>query len=720
MGPHRFTDILAFAGALTILASLGSCGAPEPSRPTRECTSLIWAFPGSADAEVRVLTSFDGWATPGRLMTRYDDGWHLLELDAPPGEHGYLVVDGGIRRLDKFNPLTTYRGAEEVSLLLAPDCSAPALRVDAIEADASGALTARATLLARPGGAALDPATVTAKIEGGPALDVARASADDGSIELRAKGLPRGKHTVVIEAADADGRAADPARAVAWVDPAMRRWEDGVLYQIVVDRFRGDGGVPLAPPLTPGSRAGGTLGGVRAEIERGTFRDLGVTALWLSPVYTNPAEPREGNGGHMFEGYHGYWPLDPRGVDDRIGGAEALTDLVRAAHAEGMAVLFDLVPNHVYELSPRFVDHAADGWFHDGPDSCVCGSPGCEWSKRIQTCWFAPYLPDVRWQHPDAMKMGVEDALWWVRKFDADGVRIDAVPMMPRAATRRFAAALRADAFPSRSSFILGEVFTAGGSNGIAEVRYHLGPYGLDSAFDFPLMWAIREAVAHGTGGFDVIEATLMEEEVALAGSGVLLGRILGNHDTTRFLSEAAGDAAGDPWSTPPAQPDSAEPYTRHLMALALIMSLPGLPTLYYGDEIGLAGGSDPDSRRVMPDEASLSVHQQGLLAVTRRLGRLRACAPALREGDRIPLVATAHTYGFVRSSSDSAPVIALFSTASEPASIPLFSTAVSPGVYADALTGDEVSVGVNGAPASVTIDPLSFKILIPAGSPCL
>src|SRR5262245_66292238 len=92
----------------------------------------------------------------------------------------------------------------------------------------------------------------------------------------------------------------------------------------MIDRFRGDGGAPLDPPVTPGSRAGGTLDGVLAEIEKGTFESLGVTALWLSPVYQGPDELREGRDGQLYEGYHGYWPLESREVESRIGGAPAL------------------------------------------------------------------------------------------------------------------------------------------------------------------------------------------------------------------------------------------------------------------------------------------------------------------------------------------------------------------------------------------------------------
>jgi glycosidase len=197
------------------------------------------------------------------------------------------------------------------------------------------------------------------------------------------------------------------------------------------------------------------------------------------------------------------------------------------------------------------------------------------------------------------------------------------------------------------------------------------------------------------------------------------MSRIIGNHDTTRFLSEANGDAWNDPWKAPPVQPSDPAVHARHRMAIGLLLTLPGMPTMYYGDEVALAGASDPDSRRVMPSISGLSAEQEATLNVARRLGKLRACSKALRRGDRILLAATPHTYGFARDATDGSPVLALFSTADEPASIPVFETAAPAGIYIDVLTGAEVPVGVAGSPAAVDVAPNAFRVLVPASSPC-
>ncbi len=699
-----------------LAAGLAACGG-EPY-PVVQCQQVVWARPASAADDIRVVGSWDGWQTPGtETEPAAQAGWVGALLSLPPGEYGYQVVVNGAPELDPYEPLTTFHGDEEVSLLVAPDCRVPALSLDTATADASGALSLAGTFLAREGGPALAPASVRVTVDGAPARGAhVSATPGTGKLTVSAAGLAAGKHAVVVDAADADGAAAPAAHAAVWVKPAAETWSDAVLYQIVTDRYRGDGGAVLAPPATPGARAGGTLAGVTAEIEKGTFEALGVTALWISPAYTNPEGFLPTGGGHVAEGYHGYWPLEEREVDPHIGGEAALDALIAAAHARGLRVLFDLVPHHVYEKNPRYLEHEHDGYFNDGPGWCVCGEPGCDWGSHILTCWFDTYLPDVRFQDSAAMDLGVQDALFWMQRFDADGVRIDAVPMVPRAATRRIVSALRDSVAPRGALFSVGEDFTGGGLGGIDSIKYFLGPDGLDSAFDFPLMWALRDAIATGAGGFDEVEETLAETESALLGSGSIMARMLDNHDTARFISVANGDGGNDPWVSPPPQPTSDAVYARQRMALALVLTLPGVPVLYYGDEVGLAGANDPDARRVMPDPATLSAEQERTLALTQKLGALRRCLPALRAGARVPLWADADTYAFARDAGDGAPALALFSTAPTAAMITVPGGVVPDGAYVDVLSGATVTLAGGGV---IPVDPLTARILVPARSPC-
>jgi glycosidase len=651
-----------------------------------------------------VIGSWNAWALPGFSLLPQRDGSRALTLALAPGDYGYQLVEKGVPRLDARNAQSTFHGDVEVSLAVVEDCSAPALRIDASSAEG-----VRGVFLTAHGGASLDPASLTAIDGAGAALKVLAASAADGSFSFDAKGLSPGKHTFSLGAKDVDGRAAEPAHALVWVKPRAATWSDGVLYQIMIDRFRGDGGGVLSSPKTPGSWAGGTLDGVRAEIEKGTFEELGVTALWLSPVYRNPEGTFPGSGGHEYEAYHGYWPADDRAVDPHFGGDAALRGVIAAAHARGLRVILDFVPNHVHESNPRYLEHAADGWFNNGPTHCVCGAPACVWGDA---CWFAPYLPDVRYQSAGAQNASLDDVRFWIQGFDADGIRIDAVPLMPRAATRRMTAALHATAAPRGELFSIGEVFTGPGPGGLDLIRPYLGPDGLDSAFDFPLMWALRDAVATDRAGFEVVEAALANAEVSLTGSGAVLGRMLDNHDTSRFLSESDGTGANDPWSDPAPQPVDPTRYARLRMGLGLLMTSPGLPVIYYGDEVGLAGASDPDSRRVMPALESLSVEQAAVRATVKRLGALRACSKALRAGRRVPLVATVDSYAHLRDAGSGEVAIALFSRAGAAVTLPAGS--VPAGDYVDAMSGESVSVA-----GAIVMSELGFRVLVPASSPC-
>jgi glycosidase len=665
--------------------------------------------------EVSVAGSFTGWA-PILQPAPYDERWRLLRVQLPPGEHGYeLVRPSGERLLDPLNPLTTFRDegdGDEVSLLLVPDCAEPKILVDEVAVDADGELRVDARFLAAGSGAELDPASVRGTTDLGAEAGVGETDPPTGALSLGGT-LPVGKTTLFVDASDVDGVAARTERVVAWHERAMPAWRDGVLYQIMIDRYRGDGGAALDPPPTPGSRAGGTLDGITSALEDGTLESLGVTGLWLSPVYLVPDEAREGRDGRMYEGYHGYWPVESRRVDPRIGGEEALDRLVAAAHARGISIILDIVPNHVYETNPLLDEHPE--WYR--PESCVCGDAGCDWGTEALSCLFVPYLPDVKLEHPAALANAVDEARFWTERFDLDGVRVDAVPMIPRAALRRIAEGLRDRVSPRASMLVLGEVFTGPGRGGVEQIAAFLGPASLDSAFDFPLMWALHGAVARGTGSFAEVEDVIAYAEERFRGSGALLARMLDNHDVPRFMSVATGEGAVDPWTDPPAQPSEDEPYDRMELGFAAIFTLPGMPLVYYGDEIGLTGANDPDNRRVMPTEAALSERQRALRDRVASLSRLRRCAPALRSDAREARVVEARRYAYARG--DASTGHALVALSAEPAATEL----VVPGpleasTWVDALTGERFAAGQDGL--SVPLARLGYRVLLPEGDACL
>jgi glycosidase len=150
-------------------------------------------------------------------------------------------------------------------------------------------------------------------------------------------------------------------------------------------------------------------------------------------------------------------------------------------------------------------------------------------------------------------------------------------------------------------------------------------------------------------------------------------------------------------------------------MALAFVLTLPGLPVLYYGDELAMAGAGDPDSRRVMPDASAITSAQSDVRAVVARLGKLRQCSNAIRKGERLPIVVGPDMYAYMRDAGDGDPVVVMF--ARKAASVPVPMGAVAAGQYVDLFTGESFGLGQG---ESIPLNGLSYRVLLREGSVCL
>ena len=387
--------------------------------------------------------------------------------------------------------------------------------------------------------------------------------------------------------------------------------------------------------------------------------------------------------------------------------------LIATAHAHDMRVLFDVVPNQVHEQHPYAQEHLNGGWFNHPDGTCICGE-SCDWATHIIDCWFVPYLPDLDWRNQAVADQVTSDVLWWIDRFDGDGIRIDAVPMMWRAATRRIVSAIR-DKYdhPSHSYFMLGENFV--GEDDFDLLKYELGPYGLDSEFHFPLMWAIRGAIADETQPMSTIDSTVSAGISDWAGSGATMTTMIGNHDVDRFATESNGDGNVDGWTPAVQPPPGSDVYAKQVMALGAVFALPGAPVVYYGDEVALVGHVDPDSRHVMPADADLNSAQVATRASLQALAKTRACSAALRRGTYRLLYTDAESLVFARelAGADTAIAVLFRHTSTLSASLP----GIAAGTWVDALGGSAVSPSpelTNLAGA-----PLSLQLLFPEGSSC-
>ncbi|MBX3230530.1 MAG: hypothetical protein KIT84_02645 [Labilithrix sp.] len=699
------------AAAVTLfLAVAAACSSEDAPRSSnvRECGLVVWHKPVSPSAHVEVVGDWDGWKRPGRAPSVRPDGWRVTAIDTSPGEHAYAIIEDGVWLTNRSEPMTGTHDGREVTVATAAACETPALRVDSVETNAAGDANVRLTFLSAKNGARVEAASVVAKARDGSELRADAVDPATGKIGFALRGLARGKYTYTIEARSADGRVAEDARATVWIDGTNEPWDprDAIVYQVVLDRFR-DGSGALKTPATPSARAGGNLAGVRAALDAGELEAMGVSALWLSPLYTNPEGEFLGKDGRSYSSYHGYWPIDPRGIDPRVATEAELDDFMAAAHARGVRVLFDVVPNHVHEQHPWTREHPE--WFANG---CICGEGACDWGANIKTCSFAPYLPDMDWNNGAAAKAGSDAVLWWFDRWNADGIRIDAVPMTPRSATRRVAtAARRRYEHPGNHLYVIGENFVGPGN--YQSLRYDLGPYGLDGSFHFPLMWTLRNAIAYESAPLSAIEASFLEGEATWEGADAVMGLFIGNHDVSRFATESAGNADGDTWISPP-QPVDPLVYAKQRLALAAVLTMPGAPVLYYGDEVGLAGRSDPDCRRVMPAEGELLPEQIETRALTRKLGVTRSCSRALRRGKLTTLLSDAERFVFARTTEDETAIVVLTRRPTTPVEVAL--PAGSPTDLVEALSGKPLDATVLTVPP----DPFAVKLYISAATQCV
>lgn len=689
-------------GAMALSALVaGACQpAEEASALQRDCTLRVSFDPGPLGGTPTLRLQPSAGAPREVPMSRAGDAWEAAVRDLPPGPVQYHVEVAGQVFLDQGNPLSRQRpDGVEVSYAEIADCSAGAWAL-AGRVDRPDGVRFTLRLLRAATNATLDLASVEARLDG---RTVQPALTWPDALTFDFEGLTAGKHHFTLTALDETGAPVERFEAPFWSAPGEAfRWEDALVYQIVVDRFAAERPFTDEARARPlGRRIGGTLNGVRRVLEEGYFEDLGVNVLWLSPLYDNPEDLRVGREGGeaRYVGYHGYWPAADRAVEPAFGTESDLDALVAAAHARGLRVIMDAVLNHVDETHP--LAREKPEWFRQ--PACICGEAACPWSTHIDSCWFTPYLPDVDWRAPGALDHQVENARWWMARFDLDGLRLDAVPMMPRLVTRQVVDVVgrRFEGLRERQ-MLLGETYTA--ADGHDLIRWSLGPDGLDSQFDFPVMWTLRETLASQALPLTSLAETITRSAAAWYGSSAVMAVMVGNHDVPRFTSAVA--------------PADADPLRRLRLAQAAVHALPGMPILYYGDEIGLAGAYDPANRAPMRFAADWSPAERALQRETARLGRLRACQPSLRRGDLRLLGADEDTIAWVRGADDERPAVFVLNRADDPRTLTL-ALGPSPPRLVPAYGAAEVRDTARGR-LEIELGPETAAVLVREGDPCV
>jgi cyclomaltodextrinase / maltogenic alpha-amylase / neopullulanase len=441
------------------------------------------------------------------------------------------------------------------------------------------------------------------------------------------------------------------------VDGKTFEWFDGILYSLMIDRFydaNKSNDIPVVhDSLFPKvNYMGGDFEGVTKKINEGYFDSLGVNTIWLSPVVDNPDSAfREYLAPHRwFSGYHGYWPVSPDKVEEKFGTFDDLKNLISTAHKHNIKILLDYVSHHVHKDHPFFRDHK--DWF--GKLELPDGRLNLRlWDDQRLTTWFEPFLPSFDFIHSDkAVDVISDNALWWITETGADGLRHDAVKHVPnrfwRTLTRKIKSEIKN---PSNGAiYQIGETY---GNYDLVSSYVNNGQ--LNSQFNFELFNTALNVFIDPKSSFKDLDREL-NKTADVYGSLHLMGNIMDNHDKNRFMAYADGaldlsqqNSIEIGWSNPP-EVHNPYNYKKAELFYAYMFSIPGLPVVYYGDEFGMTGASDPDNRRMMRFGNQLTGDEQKMLKVTKQIIKTRDNNTALRYGDFYTLLAEDNIYAFIRS----------------------------------------------------------------------
>ena len=451
----------------------------------------------------------------------------------------------------------------------------------------------------------------------------------------------------------------DVPRNAEWVLP---KWTQGATcYEVFVRSFKDSDGDGI-----------GDIKGLVSKLDYindgnpRTTRDLGARCIWLMPIAESPS-------------YHGYDVSDYYRIEHDYGTNDDFKQLVAEAHRRGIKIVIDMVLNHASSQHPYFLEALRDTtsqyrhWFRWSPTKPAELNPWgySNWHKSpASNEWyygfFDSHMPDLNYDYPPVREEAKKVATFWLREMQVDGFRLDAIPYLveekgkinhttgTHAFLREYAAHVHA---VNPESFTVGEV-----SDSTKEMLSYY-PDQLDSHFAFELADSIISAVRNGSARALLPPILRLQREIPVG----RYSPFLSNHDQPRTMTKLGGDAA------------------RARVAAVLLMTMPGTPFVYYGEEIGMVGDKpDPRLRTPMqwdrshaagftkgkpweplqPDSTRTTVAAQdhlssSLLNLYRRLIRLRDSSTTLAVGALVPLTSSSDAVAaYVRRDGDHAVLV--------------------------------------------------------------
>ncbi len=646
--------------------------------------------PAGSPQMVYVVGTFNHWDKTANPLTKQPDGktW-TGSIAVEPGIYQYLfVVDGKQWLPDPAAPRVLDPNANANSILTVPP--AEFLRVPGRVGDGRITLTAIRHRTTRADIGRIDDARIWLALRtrrndvqrcelvvrgAHRAVPLRRYDSDAFYDYWRAPVAARHLLQYVFHIVDGPTRVVYGPRGVekarrtaAWFTlnpasyPVLKTpdWlRDSVFYQIFPDRFangnpRNDGAYTLPWGAKPDHihRFGGDLAGVAQHLAY--LRALGVNAIYFNPIFAT-------------ESNHGYDTTDYARIDARLGTNRQFKELVRSLHGLGWHVILDGV---FHSTSVQF------GPFRDlrekGPASRYAA---WYFPKRFplevregQTtygCWFGVYtLPRLNTGNPQVRRFLLGVAQGWIRSAHIDGWRLDSADELDHGFWKELRGAVKAE---NPQAYLLGEIWT--------DAHEWLQGDEFDSVMNYRWRTAALDFFVHRkTSPTQFATAIERIRDDYPSSANRIMFNLLGSHDTERLRTLCRGDRGA------------------HHQAVLFQITYPGVPCIYYGDEVGLEGGRDPDDRRCMPwDPAKWD---RKTLAFYRKAIALRKSHPALRRGSfHVVLTDDAQgVFGFQRTLG-SDRLLVLFNRSGEPARIRLPGAWGTAGRITELMNGDQTSV---------------------------
>lgn len=611
--------------------------------------------------EAYVFGSFNGWNKQSNLLKDdNNDGVFENTVSLDPGNYTYKFIVDGNEMVDPENPEKAPTGFDDFnSVLMIPEVNDGVnfLHKGTIQKDnnkislsfnyeGDNSKLFSNDITALTDNRQIPPADISIN---GNAFKITINQNDlKGEHVIRTAVSKNGRSTNLQTVFLADGKPADGN---------LVKWNDGVIYSIMIDRFN-DGDKTINNPVEHDSLFpqanyhGGDLQGIVDKIEEGYFDSLGINILWISPVYDNPDKAfREYPKPHRwYSGYHGYWPVSAEKVEENFGTMAKLKELISTAHKHNIRVLLDFVAHHTHIDHPWFKEHPE--WF--GKLQLPDGRLNLRfWDEFRLTTWFEPYMPSFDFlSSPEALKAMTENAVWWLKETGADGFRHDAVKHVPNEFWRELTRLIKEEIeIPeNKTVYQIGETF---GEYELINSYVNNGQ--LSAQFNFNLSYFAIPVFTDPIKSFTTIDHH-MKKSFSVFGYNNVMGNIMDSHDKVRFMAYADSDipeygvdTREIAWTNPP-KVDDPNSYKEAELYFAYMLSIPGLPVIYYGSEFGMTGADDPDNRRMMRFDGQLSSNEKELLKATRSIVKIRNEHPALRYGDFLTLNADQNTYAYIRS----------------------------------------------------------------------